>query len=248
MGLDQTNINLAGPPSAESWQGARKENLALIFQEILTVVTRLRANRQAVMDADAFRNSMKAALATAEADATQKGYTLEDARLASFAVVAFLDESVENTNDPNFADWPRLSLQAELFGEQTSDEIFFQCIDRLLARSDSPQDADVLEVFALCLLLGYRGRQHAGGQGGVGPVLTAIAEKVERIRGPRRLGPDWAPQRDAVLQPPHDPWVRALILGTLGALFLAILFFVGFKIALLSGAFGLHSISLLTPH
>jgi len=230
------------------WQGPRRENLALVYQEILTVVTRLRANRQAVMDAEAFRSSMKAALAAAEAEATQKGYTLEDARLASFAVVAFLDESVVNANDPNFADWPRRPLLDELFGEQTSDEIFFQCIDRLLARSDSPQDADLLEVFALCILLGYRGRHGKSGQEGVRPVVTAIADKVQRIRGPRRLGPDWASQQDAVLQPPHDPWVRALILGMLGALFLAVLFFVGFKIALLSGPFELHSISLLTPH
>ena len=249
MSLDQTNItNIAGPPSAELRQGPRRENLALVYQEILTVVTRLRANRQAVMDAESFRSSMKAALAAAEADAAQKGYTFDDARLASFAVVAFLDESVKNSNDPNFADWPRLPLQDELFGEKASDEIFFQCIDRLLARSDSPQDADVLEVFALCLLLGYRGRHSTSGQGGVLSVVTAIADKVQRVRGPRRLGPDWSPQQDAVLQPPHDPWVRALILGSLGALFLAILFFVGFKIALLSGASGLHSISLLVPH
>jgi len=246
MSGDQTKI--AGAPSAEWRQLPRRENLALLYQEILTVISRLRANRQAVMDAGAFRSSMKAALAAAEAEATRKGHTPEDARLATFAVVAFLDESVENAHDPNFADWLRMPVQEELFGEHTSGEIFFECIDRLLARSDSPEDADVLEVFALCLLLGYRGRYSTSGEMGVRPTVTAIADKVQRIRGPRRLAPDGAPAQDAVLQPPYDPWVRALILGTLGALFLAVLFFVGFKVALLSGASGLHSIGLLTPH
>jgi type VI secretion system protein ImpK len=246
MSIDQ--INIASTPSAGLPRGPGRENLALVYQEILTVATRLRSNRQAVMDAAAFRGSMKAALAAAQADATRKGYTTEDARLATFAVVAFLDESMENAKEPNLRDWTRLPLQAELFGEQTSGEIFFQCIDRLVARSDSVQDADVLEVFGLCLLLGYRGRYGARGEEGVRPVVTAITEKVQRIRGPSLMAPDWAPPPDTVLQPPIDPWVRALILGTLGALFLAVLFFVGFKVALLSGASGLHSIGLLAPH
>lgn len=245
MSGDTTNV--AATSSAESRLAARRTNLALVYQEILTVISRLRSNPQAVMDAKGFRRSMKAALAAAEADATRKGYTPEDARLAAFAVVAFLDESAGNASDPSFADWSHMPLQEELFGEHTSGEIFFQCVDRLLARGDSPQDADVLEVFALCLLLGYRGRYSAGEQEDVRPVITTIADKVQRIRGPRRLAPDGAPPQDAVLQPPPDPWVRALILGTLGALFLAVLFFVGFKVALLAGASGLHSIGPLAP-
>ena len=246
MSGDQTEF--ATIASAETRQAPRRENLALVFQEILTVITRLRMSRQAVMDTGAFRSSMKTAVTAAQADATRKGYTPEGARLATFAVVAFLDESVENTNDPNFADWSRHSMQEELFGDPTSGEIFFQCIDRLVARTDSPEDADVLEVFALCLLLGYRGRYSMSGPDGVRAAVTSILEKVQRIRGPRRLAPDWTPGQDAVLQPPRDPWVRALIFGTLGALFLAVLFFVGFKVALLSGASGLHSLDLLTPH
>ena len=246
MSKDPTNI--AATPSVELGRESRRENLALVYQEILTVITRLRASRQAVMDAGAFRNSIKGALAAAEADATRKGYARESARLATFAVVAFLDESVENAHDPSFTAWSRMQMAEELFGEHTSGEIYFQCIDRLLARSDSPEDADVLEVFALCLLLGYRGRYSAGGQAGVRPVVTTIADKIQRIRGQRRLAADWAPQQDAILRPPQDPWVRALILGTLGVLFLAVLFFVGYKVALLSGVSGLHSIGQLTPH
>ncbi|MFZ0961850.1 MAG: DotU family type IV/VI secretion system protein [Terriglobia bacterium] len=245
MSEDPTNV--AATSGADLRPALRRTNLALVYQEILTVISRLRANRQAVMDAASFRRSMKAALAAAEADATRKGYTPEDARLATLAVVALLDESAGNANDPILADWARTPVEEEMFGEHTSGEIFFECVDRLLARGDSPQDADVLEVFALCLLLGYRGRYRASEQGDVRPIIATIVEKVQRIRGPRRLAPDGAPPQDAVLRPPQDPWVRALIFGTLGALFLAVLFFVGFKVALLSGASGLHSIGPLAP-
>jgi type VI secretion system protein ImpK len=242
MGTDPMNMFAA--PNAGLGQEYLRDNLALAYQEILTVITRMRTNRQAVMDAPTFRTSMKAALTAAEADATRKGYTPDDAHLATFAVVAFLDESAENLNDPNFTNWAR--LQEEMFGDPASGEIFFQCIARLLARDDSPEDADVLEVFALCLLLGYQGQDSSSSGGSA--IITKIADKIQRTRGPHRLAPDSAPLRDAVLQPPYDPWVRALVLGTLGAVFLAALFFAGFKYALASGASELHSISQLAAH
>ena len=176
MGVHPSQAAIPQSPSSSPAPG--HENLALIYQEVLTAITRLRSNRQAATDAGTFRNQMKAAISAAESEATSKGYPLEDTRLATFAVVAFLDESILNSNNPVFADWPRMPLQEELFGGHTAGEIFFQCIDRLLARSDSPHLADTLEVFALCLLLGYRGRYSLSGQEGIHAVLEAIADKM----------------------------------------------------------------------
>ena len=99
------------PQSPGSYPAPGCENLALIFQEVLTAITRLRSNRQAATDAGVFRNQMKAALHAAESEATSKGYPVEDTRLATFALVAFLDESILNSNNPIFADWPRMPLQ-----------------------------------------------------------------------------------------------------------------------------------------
>jgi type VI secretion system protein ImpK len=243
----------AQPPQGPIPQGSRsataqeRDNLALIFQEILTAIARLRSNRQIVTDASSFRNQMKAAISAAESEATRKGYPAEDIRLATFSSVAFLDESILNSSNPAFADWPRMPLQEELFGGHTAGEIFFQCIDRLLARSDSPHLADVLEIFALCLLLGYRGRYSVSGQEGIRTVLDKIADKMQRIRGgPRPLSPNWLPPQDAVQERAHDPWVRKLAFGAVGFLLLALLLFVGFKLTLMSGASGLHSAASIT--
>jgi type VI secretion system protein ImpK len=230
-------------------QGAGRANLALIYQEILTAITRFRSNRQAVAEAGSFRLQIKSAIGAAEAEATKSGYAADDVRLATFAVVALLDESILNANNAIFSDWPRMPLQEELFGVHTAGEMFFQCIDRLMGKSDSPHAADVLEIYALCLLLGYRGRYSMSGQEGARVVASTVAERLQHLRGGLPpLAPNWAPPRDAVQQKGFDPWVRALLFGTLGALFFAILFFVTFKFALISGASGLHSISALTPH
>jgi type VI secretion system protein ImpK len=230
------------PPGPGSSPAPSHENLALIYQEVLTAITRLRSNRQAATDAGTFRNQMKAAISAAESEATSKGYPVEDTRLATFAVVAFLDESILNSNNPVFVDWPRMPLQEELFGGHTAGEIFFQCIDRLLAQRDSPRLADTLEVFALCLLLGYRGRYSLSGPEGTHTVLESIADKIQRIRGGvRPLSPNWSPPQDSVRPRIFDPWARRLTFGALGFLVLALLLFVGFKFSLMSGASGLHS-------
>jgi len=129
-----------------------------------------------------------------------------------------------------------------LFGGHTAGEIFFHCIDRLLARGDSAQVADVLEVFALCLELGYRGRYSLTGQEGVRPVLGAIAEKMQRIRGgPGPLSPHWAPPQEAVRTKVYDPWARRLAFGALGLLLLVVIVLAVFKFSLMSGASVLHS-------
>lgn len=226
-----------------------RTNLALIYQEILTVLTRFRSNRQSVKDALSFRNQVKGAISSAEADAARRGYAAEDVRLATFAVVAFLDESILNSNNPMFADWPRMPLQEELFGVHQAGEMFFQCIDRLMAKGDSPQTADVLEIYALCLWLGFHGRYSMGGQEAVRSVATTVTEKLQHMRGrPPALAPHWAIPKDIPRPKASDPWVRALLFAAAGVFLIAVVLFVGFKLVLVSGASSLHAIAPSTPH
>ena len=141
----------------------RRDNLALILQEVLTAVVRYRANRQPVTDAESFRYQIREALKTAANEARNvAGYSSDDVKLGIFAVVAFLDESILNSRNPVFADWPRKPMQEEMFGHHIAGEVFFQHLDQLLGRDDSAALADVLEVYYLCLLLGFAGQVRGG--------------------------------------------------------------------------------------
>jgi len=112
---------------------ARSDNLALIFQEVLTAIVRLRSNRQELSDAQTFRASMREAIRTSIQDARNTaGYNADDIKMATLALVGFLDESVLNTRNPIFADWPRKPLQEELFGIHMAGEIFFRNLEQLL--------------------------------------------------------------------------------------------------------------------
>lgn len=217
-------------------------NLALGFQEVFTAVVRLRYNRQAVQDADAFRAQMRQGLRVAEHEARSHGCNAEDVRQVVFAVVAFLDESVLSSGNPVFANWPRLPLQAELFGHQLAGEIFFQELQKALSRNDSPETADLLEVYCLCLLLGFKGRYAAGGD--LRSIMMATQEKIRRIRGPiGPLSPRGAIPADAVRVTHSDRWRRILGRTAIAAAIVALVSFVAFKFVLMSGASSLAALA-----
>jgi type VI secretion system protein ImpK len=221
----------------------RGENLALLFQEVLTAIVRLRSNRQAVSDAQSFRVHMREALKSADAEARKHGYTGDDIQSATFAVVAFLDESILNSRNPLFADWPRKPLQEELFGTHMAGEVFFQNLEKLLGRTDSHDLADLLEVYYLCLLLGFGGRYSMGGKGELRSTIEALAAKIQRIRGRSpELSPYWRIPEETI-RAAGDPWLRKLLWGAAGCAVLALVLFMIFKFSLGSGALDLRAIA-----
>ena len=233
-------------PAASGHEPVGTGRLALAFQEILTAIVRLRAQRQPVTDGNAFREQMKALLQRADGEARGGGYAPEDARLAAFAVVALLDESVLNSTQTALAGWSRRPLQDELFGEHLAGERFFQYLDQLLARPDSPPLGDVLEVFALVLLLGFRGR-YAIDTGALPALAQRVGERVHRIRQSSGAGgahaarargdlvTGWRPPDDAVSG--RDPWLRRLTLALAACVVLAALVWGAGRLSL-SGARG----------
>jgi type VI secretion system protein ImpK len=210
-------------------------NLPLAFQEVFTAIVRLRYSRQFATSAESFRAQVKHALRQAEQDARSHGYKQEDIRQVTFAVVAFLDESVLSCRNPVFADWPRLPLQTELFGHQNAGEIVFQDIQRVLVRNDSHEVADILEVYNLCLLLGFKGRYAAAGAGELRSIIALMRDKIRRVRGnTAALSPRGSLPSDAVRIVPIDSWVRKLAIMALAASVLAIGSFIAFKVVLMS--------------
>jgi type VI secretion system protein ImpK len=218
----------------------RAANLALIFQEVLTATVRLRSNRQAVNDAESFRHHIREALRTAAQEARNSaGYSTEDIKMASFAVVGFLDESVLSSQSPLFANWPRKTLQEELFGTHMAGEIFFQNLQLLLGKPDFGDLADVLEVHYLCLLLGYRGRYSAGGAGDLHAIMQATADKIRRIRGPLAgLSPSWELKSEAA-PASKDHTTKIFAIVAIACFLLALSLFIGYKLSVDSGARGI---------
>ena len=235
----------ATPRSPDSAEPVRRRGtLALVLQEALTATARLRANRQVASDAESFRAHIKRLLAAADEEARRAGYPSADARMAIYAVTVFVDESVLNSSQPMFADWPRKPLQEEVFGGHMGGEMFFKNLRELLAREDSEDLADLLEVHQLCMLLGFRGRYSLGDTGELRSLMAATADKIGRVRGgPGPLSPNWAPPSNESVSVARDPWLNRLVY-TAGALTgLALFLFLLFAILLRSGTSELHQLT-----
>jgi len=222
----------------------RSENLALIFQEMLTVTVRLRSDRQQVSNADAFRAQVLNAIRVADQQARARGYTEDDIRFATFAVVAFMDESVLNLRKPIFKDWVRRPLQEELFGRHVAGEIFFDYVNQILGRRDAPETADLLEVYQLCLLLGYQGKYSISSKGDLRALMGQIEDKIQRIRqGTASLSPGWPLANETATGPRVDPWIKRLTIIFAVVAGLTLLLFVVYELSLASGARTLEDIS-----
>jgi len=213
----------------------REWNMALVFQEVLTAVARVRFGRQDVQSAETFRSHIKNSLKLATQDALARGYSQDDVRLAIYALVAFVDESVMS-NQSVFGDWSRLPLEEELFGGHVAGDSFFNNVQQVLSRPDSSQTADLIEVFYLCLLMGYKGR-YASGEGTRRAIMESVREKIQQIRGSvGDLSPHWALPTTVGVKTQFDPQLKRFGWIAIGALSVACLLFICFKVVLISGA------------
>jgi len=150
-------------------------------------------------------------------------------------VVAFLDESVLTT-DPCAAEWAQKSLGEDLFGQRSAGEVFFKRLETLRANRDSKSLAEVLEVYYLCLLLGYEGKFAGGSKAELQLLMTNLRDRLERIFGRNpEFSPDGAlPDEPVAIAPPADPLNVQVKLFALAAFVLAVLCFLGFSLHLSS--------------
>jgi type VI secretion system protein ImpK len=235
----------ASSPGAPDIPGnpSRRGQLGLALQEAFTVAVRLRSDRQVAASADAFREQVKFLLSAADRDARRAGYGGGDVRLAVYAYIAFLDETVLSSTQPMFQGWNRRPLQEEVFGDHVAGETFFRNLSDLMARQDSEDLADVLEVYLLCLLLGFRGK-YAGNPDGLQSLVASIQERLRRVRGPAPLvGPDWALPPGESPPSSRDPWLRRLVVTVGIVLLMAVGLFLIFHFSLRSSTTDLRELT-----
>jgi type VI secretion system protein ImpK len=105
--------------------------------------------------------------------------TLDSAR---YAVVAFLDEMILCSPCPDREWWSAHKLQLELFNEDAAGAGFFQRLETI--QKTHPVNKDLLEVYYLCLVLGFEGRYkiHRRDQ------LKTMIEDVARQLGHHETG------------------------------------------------------------
>ena len=213
-------------PTNSSPAVSRSDALALLYQNILTGIVRIQGGRQPLTDVETFRRRMKAALQEVEREASAAGYGSAELRDAEFAVVAFLDEAILSSRDPKAEEWRKKPLNIELFGQAVAGDVFFDKLLEIERRPDSAQLADLLEVYLLCLLLGFEGRFAPPLRGEAFRIMERLRGRIESIRGGMdyKLSPPMEFRTDApVVAPTVSSNWRWWVLGSLAALLLIFL-------------------------
>lgn len=170
---------------------AARRDLLDLLNEGFYVLQRLRQGEQPA-DPAVLRRALGAWLDGVQAEGLRLGFDPEDLRLASFAFVALADEVVLGTPGPLREAWARRPLQLERHDEPLAGERFFEHLERL--REQGARRLAVLEVFRMCLLLGFQGRYAFEPPEALAWLTQRLADDIDRWRGGR---PAFAPHAQA---------------------------------------------------
>ncbi len=131
------------------------KSLADIASECFILVLQLRATN-IYGDAGVFKNKVSDMFLSFEQKARNSGYDNEEILQAKFALIAFLDESIISSAWEQKNEWLTEPLQLKIFNTFNAGEEFFININNLRQRTAS--NKDVLEIYYVCLILGFKGK------------------------------------------------------------------------------------------
>lgn len=215
------------PPELARHQGG---TLVDLLYDGFYMVFLLRAGREP-HDGEGFREQLRLFLKDFETRARRLGVDADDTRHASFAFCALVDEVILQSGFECRARWELKPLQLELFGDHLAGERFFDQLEQL--RQGGAARVQVLEVFHLCLLLGFQGRYLLEGHEKLDWLTARLGDEIAHLRG-RRAGfaPHGEPPDRIAHQLRHE-----LPLWTIGAVvaLMGLLAFIGLRVLLQQG-------------
>ena len=145
-------------------------------------------NRHAPLGLDDFRQRLREFLTQFERGTRRLQCSAEDLYNAKYAFCALVDETVLASQFRIRDEWQLRPLQLEFFGDQLAGEGFFERFEAL--RRDGAARLQVLEVFHMCLLLGFQGKYLLEGTEKLGYLSARLGDEIAHLRGSR---PSFAP-------------------------------------------------------
>jgi type VI secretion system protein ImpK len=201
------------PPRAADFYGSRpaKSLLDLLYDGFLMLF--LLKSGQEPVDAASFSARVQQFLADFERSAKKMDIPAEDVYATKYAFCAAVDETVLTSGFSIRDAWMLQPLQLTLFGEQLAGENFFARLEDL--RAQGAPRLQSLEVFYMCLLLGFQGKYMIEGQEKLGYLTARLGDEITLLRGKRAgFAPHW-PLPDKIAH----TLKRDVPLWSIGALF-----------------------------
>ena len=176
-------------PDESSSERPAKSLVDLLYDGFYMLI--LLNNRSVPKDPDEFSGNIQKFLDQFERAAKKNNFNAEDIFDAKYAFCAAIDESVLSSK-MNIRDvWERRPLQLVLFGDQLAGEHFFDKLEA--ARNGGANRINALEVFHMCLLIGFKGRYLLEGPEKLKYLTLQLGEQIAHIKGKAAtFAPNWA--------------------------------------------------------
>lgn len=215
------SVTTSSTPAANRQRRARSHSdLTSLSAPVFESVLKLRAG--ILLPSAELRPSFERMLEELEQRAATLRFGAAQVQAVKFALAAFVDEVVLSESFPLRDKWEKYPLQLKYFGEHLAGIKFFDRLDEMMAQAEF--DADVVEVYYVCLLLGFKGRYKIFLESQLKGVIEQVAERL-RAAGRLRegaLSPHW---RASDQPEPARDYSRALWIGGGGAVVLLLLLY-----------------------
>lgn len=174
----------------------------------------------ALGETEALRRQIYDLLDQCEEAAKEAGISSEDIEEAKFALVAFIDETILSSDWAGTDEWMKTPIQLELYDQFDAGEVFFERLEEL--REDPAYNAEVLEVYYLCMTLGFKGKYQLQKQEKFREIIESTADLLADLpeTSTEEMAPHARPQdqTETEIRSKVPTWVIAAIAALLGVL------------------------------
>ncbi|MES2887632.1 MAG: type IVB secretion system protein IcmH/DotU [Pseudomonadota bacterium] len=146
---------------------------------------------QAPESGELLRERIKAFLLDVERGANKLNSRTIDVRQVKYAFCATVDETILRSDLQIRTEWQRQPLQLQYFGDQLGGERFFTTLEN--TRREGVARLQVLEVFHMCLLMGFQGKYVIEGLDQLNFLTARLGDEIAHHKGKRAgFAPHWA--------------------------------------------------------
>ncbi len=199
---------------------ANPNDLIAFAGPIFDLILRLKAG--IVAPSNDLRPKIAAMLTDFEKRAERYRFSSKITQVSKFALASFVDETVLTNNFHLKEEWEKNPLQLEYFGESLAGNKFFEKLLAMIKQVDVT--ADAVEIYYVCMLLGFKGRYGVYEKEKLLAIMQQTANalvKAGKIR-PVELSPHWLANDQP--KPPEKrgmpTWAKISALGGLGLAFI----------------------------
>lgn len=212
----------------KSVKSVERQGLAENCSESLMLIQQLRL-AGSIDDSTRLRSKILDVLSRMERGARDSGVEHEDIQQAKFALVAFLDEAITGLTFSEKESWIANPLQLELFQLNSAGEEFYRRLGELRQRPQ--QNTQVLEVYYLCMVLGFKGKYLYDNPEGLRRLVEDTKADIHRGKGgspSQALSPHGHPDEKLAEVVTRDipGWVIAVSVMAIGLFLFLILTFI----------------------